>query len=83
MDLTGYSYWAAEAVKAAERTPNIYLATTAVMEPHFIATALKAIGVERIVFGSNGPLVIPKMQVEVIKFLQLSPEMVSLLGVGG
>ena len=74
MDHMGYRYWVAEAIEAAKRTSNIYLATTAVMEPHFIVTAIEAIGVERIVFGSNGPFVIPKMQVEVIKFLQLSPE---------
>jgi len=74
MDHMGYRYWVAEAIEAAKRTPNLYLATTAVMEPHFIATAIEAVGVERIVFGSNGPLVIPTMQVEVIKSLQLSPE---------
>jgi len=74
MDHMGYRYWVAEAIEAAKRTPNLYLATTAVMEPHFIATAIEAIGVERIVFGSNGPLVIPKMQIDVIKFLQLSLE---------
>jgi hypothetical protein len=64
----------AEAIEAAKRTPNLYLATTAVMEPHFIAMAIEAVGVERIVFGSNGPLVIPKMQVDVVKSLQLAPE---------
>jgi hypothetical protein len=74
MDHMGYRYWVAEAIEAAKRTPNLYLATTAVMEPHFIAQAIKSVGVERIVFGSNGPFVIPKMQVEVIKFLQLSSE---------
>ncbi|HJO32686.1 MAG: hypothetical protein CL877_07545 [Dehalococcoidales bacterium] len=74
MDHMGYRYWVAEAIEAAKRTPNLYLATTAVMEPHFIAMAIEAVGVERIVFGSNGPLVIPKMQVDVVKSLQLAPE---------
>lgn len=74
MDHMGYRYWVTDAIEAARQAPNIYLATTAVMEPHFIARAIESVGVERIVFGSNGPLVIPKMQVEVIKFLQLSPE---------
>jgi predicted TIM-barrel fold metal-dependent hydrolase len=71
MDHMGYRYWVADAIEAAKQAPNIYLATTAVMEPHFIRLAIDAVGVERIVFGSNGPLAIPKMQVEVIKFLQL------------
>jgi hypothetical protein len=71
MDHMGYRYWVADAIEAAKQAPNIYLATTAVMEPHFIRLAIDAVGVERIVFGSNGPLAIPKMQIEVIKFLQL------------
>lgn len=74
MDHMGYRYWVAEAIEAAKRTPNLYLATTAVMEPHFIYQAIKSVGVERIVFGSNGPLTIPKMQLDVIKSLGLSPE---------
>lgn len=74
MDHMGYRYWVTDAIEAARQVPNIYLATTAVMEPHFIDRAINSVGVERIVFGSNGPLAIPKMQLEVIKFLQLSPE---------
>jgi predicted TIM-barrel fold metal-dependent hydrolase len=74
MDHMGYRYWAADAIEAAKRAPNIYLATTAVMEPFFIDQAINALGVDRIVFGSNGPFVIPKMQVEVIKHLGLSQQ---------
>jgi predicted TIM-barrel fold metal-dependent hydrolase len=74
MDHMGYRYWVADAIEAARQAPNIYLATTAVMEPHFIHMAINAVGVERVVFGSNGPLAIPKIQLDVIKFLQLSPE---------
>jgi len=74
MDHMGYRYWVPDAIEAARRTPNIYLATTAVMEAHYIAKAIEVVGADRIVFGSNGPLASPKMQLEVIKFLQLSPE---------
>ena len=74
MDHMGYRYWVTDAIEAARQTSNIYLATTAVMEPWFIDRAIKSVGIERIVFGSNGPLAIPKMQLEVIRFLQLSPE---------
>jgi predicted TIM-barrel fold metal-dependent hydrolase len=74
MDHMGYRYWVTDAIEAALQVPNIYLATTAVMEPHFIARAINSLGADRIVFGSNGPLAIPKMQIEVIKYLQLSPE---------
>jgi predicted TIM-barrel fold metal-dependent hydrolase len=74
MDHMGYRNWVREAIEAAKWASNIYLATTAVMEPLFIAMAIDALGVDRIVFGSNGPMVIPKMQVEVIKSLGLTPE---------
>lgn len=74
MDHMGYRYWVADAIEAARLAPNIYLATTAVMEPHFIDRAINNLGVDRIVFGSNGPLVLPKMQLEVIKLLKLPPE---------
>jgi predicted TIM-barrel fold metal-dependent hydrolase len=74
MDHMGYRYWVPDAIEAARIAPNIYLATTAVMEPHYIDKAIKTLGVDRIVFGSNGPLAIPKMQLEVIRFLQLPPE---------
>jgi predicted TIM-barrel fold metal-dependent hydrolase len=71
MDHMGYRYWVRDAIEAARQVPNIYLATTAVMEPHFINMAINAVGVDRIVFGSNGPFAIPKMQIDVIKYLQL------------
>jgi predicted TIM-barrel fold metal-dependent hydrolase len=73
MDHMGYRNWVRDAIEAAKWAPNIYLATTAVMEPLFIAMAIDALGIDRLVFGSNGPMVIPKMQVEVIKYLGLSP----------
>jgi hypothetical protein len=74
MDHMGYRNWVREAIEAAKWAPNVYLATTAVMEPFFIDMAIQAVGVDRIVFGSNGPMVIPRMQVEVIKHLKLSQE---------
>jgi uncharacterized protein len=73
MDHMGYRNWVRGAIEAAKWAPNIYLATTAVMAPFFIATAIDALGVDRIVFGSNGPMVIPKMQLDVIKYLGLTP----------
>ena len=74
MDHMGYRYHVHEAVLGAERCPNLYLATTAVFEPHFIRMAVQRLGAGRVVFGSNGPLVIPRHQIEVIKALELPPE---------
>jgi predicted TIM-barrel fold metal-dependent hydrolase len=74
MDHMGYRYYVLEAIQAAEQYPNIYLATTAVFEPHFIANAIDRIGAERVVFGSNAPMVLPRLQLEVIRALKLSPD---------
>ncbi|NLF78893.1 MAG: amidohydrolase [Chloroflexi bacterium] len=74
MDHMGYRYYVLEAILAAERCPNIYLLTTAVFEPHFIRMAIDRVGADRVVYGSNAPLVIPRLQLEVIRSLKLSPE---------
>lgn len=71
MDHMGYRYWVAEAIEAAKAYPNIYLVTTAVMEPHFIWQAVKELGPERVVFGSNAPMVPPQVQVDVVKLADL------------
>src|SRR3990172_6801081 len=55
MDHMGYRYFTRQAILAAKHAPNLYLATTAVPEPEFIKNAVKALGPERILFGSNGP----------------------------
>ena len=72
MDHMGYRYYVAEAIAAARRSPNIYLATTAVMEPHWIRQAVRELGAERVLFGSNAPLVWPSTQLMVIRQAELT-----------
>lgn len=72
MDHMGYRYYVAEAIAAAERSPNIYLATTAVMEPHWIRQAVQQLGADRVVFGSNAPHVYPSTQLLVVHQAELS-----------
>lgn len=79
MDHMGYRYYVLEAIQAAEQYPNIYLATTAVFEPHFIGNAVERVGAERVVFGSNAPMVLPRLQLEVIRALRLSAEQEALI----
>jgi predicted TIM-barrel fold metal-dependent hydrolase len=74
MDHMGYRNNVAEAIFAAKRTPNMYLMTTAVMEPHYIREAVTALGADRVLFGSNGPAVRPATQIEVIRQAELSDE---------
>ena len=74
MDHMGYRNNVAEAIFAAKRAPNLFLLTTAVMEPHYIREAATEIGAHRVLFGSNGPAVRPATQIEVIRQADLTPE---------
>ena len=74
MDHMGYRDHVGAAIAAAKRTANLYLMTTAVMEPHCIRDAVHAIGAHRVVFGSNGPTVRPATQIQVIRQAGLAPD---------
>jgi predicted TIM-barrel fold metal-dependent hydrolase len=79
MDHMGYRYFTRQALLAAKHAPNMYLATTAVPEPEFIKNAVKALGPERVLFGSNGPGMPPDIQIEVIRRTKLDPEAEALV----
>ncbi|MCC7451648.1 MAG: amidohydrolase [Anaerolineae bacterium] len=72
MDHMGYRYFVNEAIAGARRVPNLYLATTAVMEPHFIRMAVKELGAEKVLFGTNAPHVYPSTQLLVVRQAELS-----------
>ncbi len=74
MDHMGYRYYVAEAIAAAHQAENIYLATTAVMEPHWIRQAVREIGADRVLFGSNAPFVWPSTQLMVLRQAELTEE---------
>ncbi len=74
MDHMGYRNYLGAALAAAKRAANLYLMTTAVMEPHCIREAVREIGADRVVFGSNGPAVRPATQILVIKQAELAPD---------
>jgi len=73
MDHMGYRNYVGAAIAAAKRAPNLYLMTTAVMEPHCIRDAVREIGAHRVLFGSNGPAVRPATQILVIRQAELAP----------
>lgn len=79
MDHMGYRYFTRQAILAARHAPNLFLATTAVPEPGFIKTAVKALGPERVLFGSNGPGMPPDIQIEVIRRAKLGSEAEALV----
>jgi predicted TIM-barrel fold metal-dependent hydrolase len=74
MDHMGYRYYVRQALLAAKHAKNLYLATTAVPEPGFIKSAVKKLGPERVVFGSNGPMMPPDIQLEVVRRVGLNPD---------
>jgi hypothetical protein len=92
MDHMGYRNEAFHAILAAEDNANVYLGTTiASFEPSHIGRAIEAVGVERVIFGSNLPILYPDLAMEAIrraKFGQAAEEMIfggnlaRLLGIG-
>lgn len=68
MDHMGYRNDGHAAILAAQDNPNIFLGTTiAAFEPSFIATAIKEVGADRIIFGSNLPNCYPDLAIEALR----------------
>ncbi|HEY8293282.1 MAG TPA: amidohydrolase family protein [Thermomicrobiales bacterium] len=80
MDHMGYRNDGRAAIAAAEDNPNIFLGTTiAAFEPSFVATAIKAVGPERIIFGSNLPSCYPDLAMESLRRGTFGAEAESLI----
>ena len=60
-----------DALAAAVRRPNIYLETSAMPYPEMIAEAVRLLGAERVLFGSDGPGCHPALEVYKIRMLGL------------
>jgi len=80
MDHMGYREWTSEAIEAARDNPNLYLGTTiAALEPSVVERAIRELGPERVVYGSNWPNVYSDLAVEAIrrgKFGQAAEELI-------
>jgi len=75
MDHMGHRFRVGEAIEVARRQENVYLGTTVVNgEPFFIYRAVKEVGAERLIFGSNAPGTWPDLCVESIKRIGLTRE---------
>jgi predicted TIM-barrel fold metal-dependent hydrolase len=62
-----------DAIAAAERQPNLVLETSAMPYPWKIADAVRAVGADRVVFGSDGPGCSPSLEVRKVQQLGLDP----------
>ncbi len=68
------------AILAAQDNPNLYLGTTiAAFEPPFVATAVQEVGPERVIFGSNLPLLYPDLALEALRRARLGAEVEALI----
>jgi predicted TIM-barrel fold metal-dependent hydrolase len=80
MDHMGYREWTADALEAARDNPNLYLGTTiASFEPMVVERAVRELGPERVVYGSNWPNLYSDLAVEAIRRQRLGAEAEALI----
>jgi uncharacterized protein len=61
-----------EAIEVAARVPNVYLETSAMPYPAQIRRAVQTIGGERVLFASDGPGCLPRLEVHKVTLAGLS-----------
>src|SRR5262245_49260025 len=69
----GY-YHPDEAIEVAERRPNVILETSAFPYPAKIREAVERIGSRRVIYGSDGPVCSPRIEVEKVRLAGLAPD---------
>ena len=76
MEHMGYRYSVELAIEVARQHPNVYLGTTipAAAEPIVVKKAVREVGAEKVIFGSNAPFAVPYLGVEGIRRLKLGRE---------
>jgi len=80
MDHMGYRAWSHDAIIAAQDNPNIYLGTTlASFEPGYIVRAVKDVGPERVIFGSNLLAAYADLAAQAIRRQKLDPPVEALV----
>lgn len=62
-----------EAIDLAKRYPNVHLDTAALVEPKYLAQAVRELSADRILFGSGAPHLDSRVAVETVRLLHLSP----------
>jgi uncharacterized protein len=65
--------WHYEAIAIARRFPNVYLETSGVVAHRFLEMAIKELGPEKIIFGSDGPENDSRLEIYKIRLLKLPP----------
>jgi predicted TIM-barrel fold metal-dependent hydrolase len=74
MDHMGYRYWMDQAIAAARVLPNVYLGTATVNnEPGAVLRAMREVGPDRVIYGSNWPANYPDLAVAALQRIDLDP----------
>lgn len=63
-----------EAIAVAQRYQNVILETSAMPYPTKIREAVEAVGPQRVIYGSDGPVCSPRIEVEKVKLAELEPD---------
>jgi uncharacterized protein len=63
-----------DALDVAERYPNIILETSAMPYPSRVKEAVDRIGADRVIYASDGPLVVPSIEVEKVRLAGLDAD---------
>lgn len=69
----GYFHWK-DALRVADRYPNILLDTSALPYPQVISEAVKRIGASRVLYASDGPGCDPSIEVHKVRMAGLAPQ---------
>jgi predicted TIM-barrel fold metal-dependent hydrolase len=67
------------AIDAVERIPNLYLETSSVVFVDYLEQAARRLPAEKLIFGSDGPLVDARVELFKIKLLKLPPDKEALV----
>lgn len=67
------------AIEAAKVIPNLYLETSSVVFVDYLEQAARELPAEKLIFGSDGPLVDARVELYKIKLLKLAPEKEALV----
>ena len=67
------------AIEAAKRLPNLYLETSSVVFFPYLERAARELPAEKLLFGSDGPLADPRVELFKIRLLKLPPEKETLV----
>jgi predicted TIM-barrel fold metal-dependent hydrolase len=80
MDHMGYREWVSDAIEAARDNPNLYLGTTiASFEPTTVERAVRELGPQRVIYGSNWPNLYSDLAVEAIRRQKLGSDVEELI----